>query len=215
VDTIFYTWAGVRALVLERSRSGMTESQVSRKDKIHDHASEGLHGLVTVLGGKITAYRSIAEQLGAYAVRMLNKGGPSRTANEPYPNRPAQRTGAGTLVARNEEVQQTLVATHGAAAQAVLQLGRDTPALAHRVVPHEPELLAQIAYAARAEMAETLADALLRRPASAFRARQGLDGLQAAAQVMAAEKNWDAARIESEIAAYRREIEPMRRFSTV
>lgn len=99
VETIFYTWAGVRALVRERSRSGMSESQVSRKDKIHDHASDGAPGLVSVLGGKITAYRAIAEQLGALVVDKLNKGGPSRTANEPLGG---ADFGAGEAVAQVE-----------------------------------------------------------------------------------------------------------------
>ncbi len=83
VETIFYAWAGVRALVRERSRGGMSASQVSRKDKIHDHATDSVPGLLSVLGGKITAYRAIAEQLGALAVDKLGKGGPSRTADEP------------------------------------------------------------------------------------------------------------------------------------
>lgn len=212
VDTIFYTWAGVRALVLERSRTGMRESQVSRRDKLHDHAGDGLPGLVTVLGGKITAYRAIAEQLGALTVRILGKGGPSRTATTPFPGTP---TSAATHdAALDSDTARTLLHTHGSRAEQIRQMARREPLLARRVVPDAPEILAQLAYAARDEMAVTLADALLRRTAIGFGPRQGLDGLEDAARVMASVHGWDEARIQAEIAAYRREIEPMRRFAS-
>ena len=251
VETIYYTWAGVRALVLERSRQNMAESQVSRKDKIHDHAEDGIPGFVTVLGGKITAYRSIAEQLGDVAVRLLGKGGPSRTATEPYPNCPPVLTPAEQneqarrergrehpdaiprFVARAPHEQaedyadslrnigrgvdaataRALVATHGTAMEPVLRLAEREPDLARRVAPDAPEILAQIAYAARDEMAVTLGDALLRRTGAGFGARQALDGLEDAARVMAAVHGWDEARTRAEMDAYRREIEPMRRFA--
>lgn len=213
VETIHYTWAGVRALVLERSRQGMTESQVSRKDKIHDHAADGVPGLITVLGGKITAYRSIAEQMGALAVKLLGKGGPSRTATEPYPGAvvgyPPAPPGVG------EDTLRALVHTHGSRALAILQIAQEDPALAQRVVPDAPEILAQIAYVGREEMAATLGDALLRRTGIGFGPRQGLNGLDAAAGVLAGVHGWDAARTAAEIAAYQREIEPMRRFASV
>lgn len=215
VDTIFYTWAGVRALVLQRSREGMTESQVSRKDKIHNHADDGIPGLVSVLGGKITAYRAIAEQMGALAVGLLGKGGPSRTADTPYPGRVIVED-AGDQAAsdsRNAEIANVL-RTHGAFAEQVFALAEQNPLLARRVVPGAPELLAQVAYAAREEMAVTLGDALLRRTGVGFGPQQGLDGLEDAARVMAEVHGWDPARVQAEIDAYKREIEPMRRFAS-
>ncbi len=223
VETVFYTWAGVRALVLERSRQGMSESQVSRKDKIHDHSADGIPGLVTVLGGKITAYRAIAEQMGALAVRLLGRGGPSRTATEPYPGKPLtapppdlDRYAAGLrlhLPGLGMEEAHTLVHTHGTAAEEILRLAKEDPALARRVVPDAFEILAQVAWAAREEMATTLGDALLRRTGIGFGPRQGLDGLEEAARVMAGVHGWDEARITAEMDAYRCEIEPMRRFA--
>ncbi len=212
VDTVFYTWAGVRALVLERSRTGMTESQVSRKDKIHDHAADGIPGLVTVLGGKITAYRAISEQLGALVVGILGKGGPSRTATTPYPGRPVGDPPHDSRL--GDEVVHMLVHTHGSHAEAVLQLAAKDNDLARPVTPDAPEILAQVAYAAREEMAVSLGDALLRRTGVGFGPRQGLDGLEDAARVMAAVHGWPESRIAEEITGYLREIEPMRRFSS-
>ena len=219
VETIYYTWAGVRALVLERSRSGMTESQVSRKDKIHNHADDGIPGLVTVLGGKITAYRAISEQLGNMAVQILGRGGPAKTADTLYPHAPSPSLESYTDTLRAREVApeevQSLVHTFGTAAERIMRAEQESPDLRCRIVEGAPETLAQVAYAAREEMAVTLADALLRRTGVGFGPRQGIGGLDAAARVMAAVHGWDAARITEEIAAYRQEIEPMRRFSQV
>jgi glycerol-3-phosphate dehydrogenase len=55
---VHYTWAGVRALVRIEH---VTEGKVSRKHALHDHGRrEGITGLVSVVGGKITGYRAIA-----------------------------------------------------------------------------------------------------------------------------------------------------------
>ena len=59
----------------------------------------------------------------------------------------------------------------------------------------------------------TLGDVLLRRTMLGLRPCQGLDCIDRVADVVGAEIGWDADRRAAEIAAYRREIEPMRRFS--
>jgi glycerol-3-phosphate dehydrogenase len=62
-NRIYYTSAGLRALVRE-SRRNAPESDVSRKHRLVQHTrEEGWEGLYSVLGGKITAYRDIAEEV--------------------------------------------------------------------------------------------------------------------------------------------------------
>src|SRR5262249_49677059 len=69
-ETIYFTTAGVRALVRD-DRPYARESDVSRKHRIVLHAAaEGLEGLISVLGGKLTAYRGIAEEVVDAVVRM-------------------------------------------------------------------------------------------------------------------------------------------------
>src|SRR5439155_6350787 len=59
-DEIHFTWAGVRALVREE---GVSEGEVSRKHALFDHEKrDGTRGVLSVVGGKITAYRDIAEE---------------------------------------------------------------------------------------------------------------------------------------------------------
>ena len=59
----------------------------------------------------------------------------------------------------------------------------------------------EIAYAAREEMAVTLADALIRRTEAGSAGYPGADAVSRAAAVMAAELGWDEARRQREIDA--------------
>ncbi|HEV2249544.1 MAG TPA: glycerol-3-phosphate dehydrogenase/oxidase [Candidatus Limnocylindria bacterium] len=175
-DRIHFTWAGVRALVREE---GVAEGEVSRKHKLYDHRRrDGIDGAVSVIGGKITAYRSIAEEVTDLVARRLGVTARCRTAELPLPGVTADATGGEALCA------------------------------------HAPTTRADIERAVRSEWAMTLADVLLRRTAIGLAACQGLDHLEAIAELVGGLLGWDAGRREAEVAAYRREIEPMRRFST-
>ena len=60
----------------------------------------------------------------------------------------------------------------------------------------------------------TLGDVLLRRTAIGLAACQGLDRIETIADLVGELLGWDPARRIAEVAAYRGEIAPMRRFST-
>jgi glycerol-3-phosphate dehydrogenase len=72
---IFWSNAGVRALIRRKG----TESSVSRAHRI----MEGADGLVSVLGGKLTGYRAIAEELTDLICRKLGVRAGSKTAETP------------------------------------------------------------------------------------------------------------------------------------
>src|SRR6185503_19550615 len=78
-----FTWAGVRALVREE---GVSESQVSRKHALYDHEKkDGLAGALSVLGGKITAYRAIAEEVADLAAKHLGATARGTTEDQLLP----------------------------------------------------------------------------------------------------------------------------------
>ena len=178
-EKILFTWAGVRALVREE---GVSEGKVSRKHALFDHEKrEGVAGVLSVVGGKITAYRAIAEEVMDHIAP-----GRSRTAELALP------------AVRAREVEA---------------LARDDPSLAPPVCRHDSISGADIVHAVRNEWAMTLGDVLLRRTMLGIQPCQGLDCLDAVADRVSALLGWDAARRAREIDAYRRELEPMRRFS--
>ena len=212
-DEIYFTWAGVRALVREE---GVSEGEVSRKHALFDHAArEGVEGILSVVGGKITAYRAIAEEVVDAASRKLSRYTPSRSADEVLPGARspdfAARPGDLTLEATT---RAHLTSIYGARAREVLDLARADPSLAAPLCPHHRGMEAEIVHAVRNEWALTLGDVLLRRNALGLSACQALDCIDRVAGRVGPLLGWDHDRRREEVEAYRREVEPMRRFST-
>jgi len=202
----------------QHQRDGVAEGQVSRKHALYDHARrDGIGGVLSVIGGKLTAYRAIAEEVADRVVRALGVGGTGDTGD----TRTAPLPGAGMPISARAAalglpatVAANLTAVYGSLAAGVLDLVAGDPSLAAPLCPHEPTIAAELAHVVKSEWAVTLGDALLRRTGFGLRACQGLDCVDAIAERMGALCGWDAARRLREIDAYRRELAPMRAFST-
>ena len=212
-DEIHFTWAGVRALVREE---GVSEGQVSRKHALFDHAQrEGVEGILSVVGGKITAYRAIAEEVVDAVGRRLARETRSRTADDPLPGARAAdfaaRPGDLTLDAAT---RAHLTSIYGSRAREVLDLARADPSLAPPLCPHHRGMEAEVVHAVENEWAQSLGDILLRRNALGLSACQALDCIDRVADRAGTVLGWDQDRRRREIEAYRQEVEPMRRFST-
>jgi glycerol-3-phosphate dehydrogenase len=218
---VYYTYAGVRALVRVEH---VNEGRVSRKHALHDHArQDGVAGIVSVVGGKITGYRAIAEEVGDFVARRLNHHvTDSATHTRRLPG--GQLDDLNTYV--NDELwpraqalgldrQQAehLGSIYGSLAPRVLEYAARDPKMAERVCPHQPTILAQFQRAIADEWALSLADVLLRRTPLGLEACQALDCLENMADLVAPLMGWDAAERARQLEAYQREIEPMRRFS--
>jgi glycerol-3-phosphate dehydrogenase len=188
LDRIHFTWAGVRALVRVE---GVTEGEVSRKHALLDHErAEGVPGVLSVIGGKITAYRLIAAEVTDLVARRLGSDERSTTAQRPLP---------GAAEAEGGSIEAIIAGD---------------PALAGPVCEHSPTTRAEVVRAVRDEWAVTIGDVLLRRTAIGLAACQGLDRLDEVADLIARTARWDDARRAAEIAAYKGEIAPMRKFAT-
>lgn len=79
-----HAWAGVRPLYGARSRSAGPDGNPhswSRDFTVLDHASrDGLSGLVSIVGGKLTSFRLMAEKTTDVVCRILGTEAPCRTA---------------------------------------------------------------------------------------------------------------------------------------
>jgi glycerol-3-phosphate dehydrogenase len=212
-DEIHFTWAGVRALVREE---GVSEGEVSRKHALFDHAKrEGIDRILSVVGGKITAYRAIAEEVVDAASRRLSRYTPSRTADDPLPGaRPVDLAARPGDLSLEAATRAHLTSIYGSRAREVLDLARADPSLALPLCPHHKGIEAEVVHAVQSEWALSLGDVLLRRNTLGLSACQALDCVDRVADRMAAVLGWDQDRRRKEIEAYRREVEPMRRFST-
>jgi glycerol-3-phosphate dehydrogenase len=87
-------WSGVRPLVGEEGKSA---SDISRKDELWT----GPAGVLSIAGGKLTAYRKMAERVVDQIEETLGrKPAQSRTAKEPLPGRGRRRRGRGDAARR-------------------------------------------------------------------------------------------------------------------
>ena len=91
-----HAWAGARPLVKD-SRVGSGDTRhMSRGMSIIDHSTrDGLKGLLTIAGGKLTTYRLMAEHVVDAMCEQRGETRPCRTADE---NVPGSETGTNSVI---------------------------------------------------------------------------------------------------------------------
>lgn len=212
------TWAGVRPLLDEDGKP----SSVSRDYTILD----GPPGLVTITGGKLTTYRSMAEHLVDHVIegegnRLQGRPARSRTAHESLPGGDISdidryEREAGASIQRkfgvSEDAARRLVKLYGTEHANVLALAEERPELLVPLAPGSPALAVEAAYAASAEMALTLEDFMRRRSGLMLFGNEG-DPESAAARVMAGVLGWSAEEMDRQLAEYRDAAGRMMAFS--
>ena len=129
-------------------------------------------GIVAVAGGKLTAYREMAEKVGDLVGRRLAALGravpPSPTRTLPLGGRWAGPDAVARLVldlagTLPPSVAWHLVRRYGETARLLADLIAAEPRLGEPLVPGLPWVGAEVVYAARHEQAMTVADVLARR----------------------------------------------------
>ena len=86
---ILRAFAGTRPLYTPGGASGR---KASRNFHVVDHAQEGLEGMVSIFGGKLTTYRLMAERAADKVCSKLGQCIPCRTAEEPLVPDPDEAT---------------------------------------------------------------------------------------------------------------------------
>jgi glycerol-3-phosphate dehydrogenase len=181
---------------------GPNEDALSREHEIVDHAAEGAAGLLSFVGGKLASYRAQAEELtGAVFARLGRAAPPCRTHEAPLPGGEAP-VDVAALAARHgvaAPVAERVAYRHGARAEAVLRLCDEDPRLRLVLCRDEGILAAEVVHCARHELVRRLRD-LRSRCRLAVGGCGGLDCARPAAQLVARELGWDAARTRAELA---------------
>ncbi|HWP66172.1 MAG TPA: glycerol-3-phosphate dehydrogenase/oxidase [Candidatus Limnocylindria bacterium] len=190
------SWAGLRPLL---HQEGKAPSEISRRDETR--IDEAL-ALISIAGGKLTAYRTMAERVVDLVCTRLGRPALAcRTAELPLPS------ARGTLPTPADLAS----VLPGLPAVAAERLRRLYGAEALHVVRRAAALggvdalwRAEIERAVEAEMALTLEDALERRlRLLLFDAGQGLAVAEEAAALMAQRLGWNRERTARELADYR------------
>ncbi|MEK7476208.1 MAG: glycerol-3-phosphate dehydrogenase/oxidase [Candidatus Coatesbacteria bacterium] len=217
-DRVVSAFAGVRPLL---AGSALHPSASSREHSIREQPP----GLLSVLGGKFTTYREMAEQATDRIEDLLGrKRTPCPTANLPLPGAVASAPpppGLGTpetgvlRVSPDVETRppswERLLARYGARTTQVLEAAGSIPGGLDPLCPHTWHIRGEIVHAIRAEMAGDLEDLLVRRLGITHTCVcRGTDAAEAAAAVAAPLLGWDDARRAREVEGYRLRWKPLK-----
>jgi glycerol-3-phosphate dehydrogenase len=211
-DDVRTTWAGLRCLL--DGEPGDAPSAVPREHRI----IEGASGLISIVGGKLTTYRSMAAELVDLVGRRLTviDGRPrsprAPTDREPLPGGEVRDLDLLIRELEREEmprpVAQRLVRTYGSEATAVARLAKSNRSLGAPIAEGHPSVRAELVHAIRREMAVTLSDLLVRRTHVFYEAEHhALPEAPELVELAASELTWSAGRKAQELADYLAEVE--------
>ncbi len=206
--SVKFTYSGVRPLP---AAAGKKPSSITRSHVLSDHSPDGASNLISLIGGKITTYRQVGEEVVDRAFQRRQQPVPkceTRTRSLPGAILPNDDRIKQSIAQYSDRVSMGaidhLFSIYGARAVDLLKLIDATPELAKSLMPDQPSILAQIVFAVRSEYAETLVDILHRRTMLAMQTDYGLGILPVVTAVLQAHCGWDAARCDREMAAYKK-----------
>ena len=206
-DDIKFTYSGVRPLP---NSEGKKPGSITRKHIIFDHRQEGVNNLFTLIGGKLTTYRHVGEEMvDTILKRMKRSPQPCQTDSLPLP---------GCILPTDRRIQQAiteygstlsgntinyLFTIYGAKALEVLALTKETPELCEPLSPDRLDIKAQVVYAVEKEFAHNLVDIMRRRTTLAMNGHYGIDLLPAIAEVLQKHCGWTQSRCDRACDEYR------------
>ncbi|CAN5567163.1 glycerol-3-phosphate dehydrogenase/oxidase [soil metagenome] len=206
-DDILFAYSGVRPLPHSGNRSA---AGITRRHFLVNHAPQR-SGLYTIVGGKLTTHRSLAEHAVDVVCEELGHSTKSLTADRPLPGSKTVPNFDPIIPAA---VHQHLRGRYGGLAADIMSESMSDVSALHPLVPGSPTCAAELLFAFRHEMATSLADALIRRTMTAYAPGLGATIAQAAAPVVGQHMGWSGEKITSEIEQYHREVARFRVVTT-
>ncbi|XTZ19338.1 MAG: glycerol-3-phosphate dehydrogenase/oxidase, partial [cyanobacterium endosymbiont of Rhopalodia fuxianensis] len=203
---IKFTYSGVRPLP---NIEGKQAGSITRKHILFGHTKEGVTNLISLIGGKLTTYRQVGEEVVDIVFKQQGKPvPPCSTQDKPLP---------GWILPGDSRVQQVLTeyrdrvsnqtidhlfCMYGSKTLDVLGLIDSEADLASVIVPELPDIKAQIVYAVRHELAYTLVDIMRRRTTLAMHSDYGIDLLPSLTETLSRYCGWDENKCRQEKERY-------------
>jgi glycerol-3-phosphate dehydrogenase len=210
---VHYTWAGLRSLIPQGKG---TAGSVSRRHLVVRHQERGgPENLVSVVGGKITSFRFIAQDIVDHILGDLGAEVASRTLKAPLPGGEKvdrlvllRELGARLPHHTDPDVDR-LFSLYGARVKELLQIAAEGET--GHLVKGSRLTREEVRFVVEREGARTVEDVLLRRTMLGMEADQGLPVVQPVAEEMGKLLGWDDARVRAEVQLYRQEAARARR----
>jgi glycerol-3-phosphate dehydrogenase len=198
--SILFSYSGVRPLPFTNSRN---EASITRRHFVSEHPL--LKNFVSIVGGKLSTYRSLAEHAVDLLVKRLGKSFTrSRTAATHLP-------GSGETLPEvnwlSQKTREHLRRVYGGRAAQVIEMAQTNRSLSKVFDEETGAIAAEVVFAFQEEMARTLTDCLMRRTVVGLNSSVGKNAVEAAAAIAGAQLGWSEDRKSLEVAAYRRYIQ--------
>lgn len=227
---IFYSFSGVRPLPYSQ---GKKEGEITRRHLIYDHeVREGVKGFISIIGGKITTYRNLAEQTVNLVFKKLGKRPiPCSTSQLSLPGGVGLSSGAGLSFRGDGDLEEYvkanigrganygldkgqvdyLISLYGTRFQNMIALIEKDPELGERFCVHNPDIKAQVLYALDNELAKKAEDILLRRTGVGTSSCLGLDCVEEVTRLMGEKLGLNSDWRRREAIEYRKKIDALYR----
>jgi len=177
-DDVVSAWAGIRPLA---NASATNPSAVSREHSIVTDSA----GVISVTGGKLTTYRSMAAEIVDLVQKSLGQ------------ERQRAATDSTELPGSDR-------------AKEIARLQREDESLSTPLVEGLPYTGAHLTYSVKVEMAQTLSDLLIRRTHLAFETRDhGSSVAPRAVRIAAPLLGWNEETKSARVREYERDVERM------
>ena len=196
--------AGLRPLVA----AGHGQTATSRLIRDHEVELDSSSGMISILGGKWTTHRLMAEDtIDAVQREMGGPVTPSTTRQHPLAGAAGYDKGFSKDIEKEyslpADVAKHLAGKFGTTALEALQLLKENPAWNRRIAAGLPVIEAEIIFCIRYEMAETIEDLLARRTGAQLHGwREAIEAAPRVAELLAQEKRWEPGRSASAVSEY-------------
>lgn len=201
-NDILFAYGGLRSLA-ESQDEELYES--SRKYEIFDNADDGLNGMLTVEGGKYTTSRQLADNVMKMVDLKLNRKHVKSESDQKFlfgceiknmivfldslkSNYPAFSIQTIDYLGRN----------YGTECHEIFKLAKENKELAQQL-NNEGEIMAEVVYAIKNEMALSLSDILFRRTGIGTLGHPGKEIIEKVAKLAKSLLDWDDERYNFEL----------------
>jgi glycerol-3-phosphate dehydrogenase len=200
-DDINYAYAGVRPLPFKEEGP---ESAITRRHIIKVNRDIA-KGLISIVGGKLTTYRNLAEQTVDKLARLQRlRLPPCRTRETDLPGTwgiDRAQIALETLGVLSDDGVQRLLQVYGGRATSIAGLCETDKTLARTLDDDGRVLAAEVIFALQREFAQTLTDIVFRRMMIGFDADQGRSMYREIAALAAAAAGWSPKKTTQQLEA--------------
>jgi glycerol-3-phosphate dehydrogenase len=198
-------------------KPGRSASDTSRSHELIDHAhTDDIEGLITILGGKITAYRAVAKDAADLACRKLKNSKPCITDEKPLPGAPAVKYDEIVESASRSglpiQTVQHLTNLYGSRYSEVMDIAARDTSLKMPLCSRHPDIAAQVWHAVENEVALTVNDFMLRRSMLGLHADLGVDAVKKVAAEMRKALNWSEKEELNQLQSFKSHVELSRSY---